>query len=209
MHDRAAVVRLRCHGFNRRPRRPPARAAARRLFAFRSAGRDAVSPCLATPRVPAENRESGGPAGPPERVRVDQFSDVANEREGATREVSATMVRRPPACINKCSFYRSQNDLWDAPRAEIAMHRHAVESKSSTRTTRSDHLRSRLKPAHQRRTFVIVGITRRCVGLPRLAMSDGIHATPHSPRAAARRLFAFRPAGRTPIRRLPRPPSSG
>jgi len=49
------------------------------------------------------------------------------------------------ACIDECSFWRSQNDRQGASRAEIAVHRQVVEFGSSTRTTQSDNSQSRLK----------------------------------------------------------------
>src|SRR6187402_230955 len=56
------------------------------------------------------------------------------------RECSATLVRRPLACINKCSFWRSQNDQPNASREEIGMHRQVVEPGSLTHTTQYDSL---------------------------------------------------------------------
>src|SRR6476661_6802541 len=55
------------------------------------------------------------------------------------------------ACINGCSFWRSQNDRRDASQAENVVHRQVVGPGSSTRATPSDNLQSRpggLRSAH-------------------------------------------------------------
>ena len=98
--------------------------------------------CSAGPR-PAADRSAS-------KFQPARWRQVANGINGFGRTGHGSQMGKwcsagaqAPGLHQQCSFWRSQNDLRDASRAEIAVHRQVVEPGSSTRTTQSDNRRSR------------------------------------------------------------------